>query len=83
VKAKVSDHSNIAKGKKAQQVLTQLTNKFTALTQMDVDLRKIGRKNSGLRSKKTKADPMSQEETTSKAEAVTPIGAEAGAAISR
>jgi hypothetical protein len=61
--------------------LAQLTNKFTTLILMDVDLRKIGRKILGLRGKRTKIDPMNQEGTISKAEEVTPTGAEVGADI--
>jgi hypothetical protein len=48
---------------------------------MDVDLRKIGRKTLGLRGKKTKANPMTQEGTISKAEALTPTEAGVGADI--
>jgi hypothetical protein len=43
-----------------------------------MDVEKIGRKTSGLRTKKVKADTMSQEGTSSKAEVVTPTRAEAG-----
>jgi hypothetical protein len=48
---------------------------------MDVDLRKIGTKISGLQGKRTKVDPMTQEGTISKAEEVTSTGVEAGADI--
>jgi hypothetical protein len=48
---------------------------------MDMDLRKIGRKTSGLYDKKTKANPMTQEVTISKAEALTPTEAGVGADI--
>jgi hypothetical protein len=61
MRTKAQDHSNAAKAKKAQQASTQLANKFTALILMDVDLRKIGRKNLGLHSKRMKVDPMNQE----------------------
>jgi hypothetical protein len=78
---KALDHSNTAKAKKVQQALAQLTNKFTSLILMDVDLRKIGRKIVGLRGKTMKVDLMNQEGTISKAEEVTPTGVEAGADI--
>jgi hypothetical protein len=48
---------------------------------MDVDLRKIGRKISGLCSKKMKVNILTQEGTISKAEACTPIEAGVGADI--
>jgi hypothetical protein len=48
---------------------------------MDVDNRKIGRKTSGLRTKKVKADTMTQEGTSSKVEMVTPTLAKVGADI--
>jgi hypothetical protein len=48
---------------------------------MDMDLRKIGRKTSGLRSKKMKANTMTQEGTISKAEVLTPTEAGVGADI--
>jgi hypothetical protein len=48
---------------------------------MDVDLRKIGRKTSGLHGKKMKANPMTQEGTISKAEVLTTAEAGVGADI--
>jgi hypothetical protein len=81
MKTKALDHSNTAKAEKVQQASMQHAYKFTALILMDVDLQKIGRKILGLRSKRTKVDPMTQEGTISKAKEVTPTGAEAGADI--
>jgi hypothetical protein len=75
------DHSNTAKAKKVQQASTQLTNKFTTLILMGVDLRKIWRKISGLRGMRTKVDPITQEGTINKVEEAIPTGAEAGADI--
>jgi hypothetical protein len=81
MRTKVPDHSNVAKAKKVQQASTQVGNRFTTLILMDVDLKKIGRKTSALRGKKTKANPMTQKGTISKVEALNPTEAGVGADI--
>jgi hypothetical protein len=45
---KAQDHSSTTKSKRAQQVLTCLTCKFTSSTQMGVGHQKIGRKTADL-----------------------------------
>jgi hypothetical protein len=81
MRTKVQDHSSIAMTKKVQQVSTRPANKFTILTLMEADLRRIGKKSSDLRDRKAGAECMTQEKIMSKTEVATPTGAEAGAEI--
>jgi hypothetical protein len=75
---KAQGHSSTAKAKKAQQVLTRLTDKFTASTRMSVDHQKIGRKTLGLCGQKVRVGHMIQEEIAPKLEAAMQIEAVAG-----
>jgi hypothetical protein len=56
MRTKILDCLNTAKAKKVEQASKQLTNRFTTLSVMDVDLMKIWRKTSGLCGKKMKAN---------------------------
>jgi hypothetical protein len=75
---KAQGHSSTAKAKKAQQVLTRLTDKFTASTWMGVGHHKIGIKTLGFHDQKARAGHMIQEEITAKLEAAMQIEAVAG-----
>jgi hypothetical protein len=67
-----------SKGKEAQQVLTRLTDKFTASTRTSVDHQKIGRKTLGLCGQKARVGHMIQEEIAPKLEAAMQIEVVAG-----
>jgi hypothetical protein len=75
---KAQGHSSTTKGKKAQQVSTCLTNKFTTSTWMGAGHQKIGRKTLGLRSQKARAGHVIQEGIVAKLEVATQIEAMAG-----
>jgi hypothetical protein len=78
-RTKFQGHSSTARAKKAHQVLSHLTDKFTASTRMDVDHRKIGRKISNLRGQKARIGRMILEKIATKLEAGTQIEAVVGA----
>jgi hypothetical protein len=74
-----SRHSSTTRAKKAHRALTHLIDKFTALTRMGADHRKIGRKISDLRDHKARIRHMTLERITTKPEVVIQIKAVVGA----
>jgi hypothetical protein len=78
-RTKVQGHPSTARVKKAHQVLTHLTDKFTVSTRTDVDHRKIGREISDLRGQKARMGHMTLEKSITKPEVVTQCEAKAGA----
>jgi hypothetical protein len=79
VRTKVQDHSSTPKTKRVQQVLIQLTSKFTASTLMAMDRERIGIKTSNLCDRKVRIERMTQEKIISKIEEATQAEAEVGA----
>jgi phage pi2 protein 07 len=79
VRTKVQCHSSTVRAKKAHQVLTHLTDKFTVSTRMDADHQKIGREISDLRDQKARTRDMTLEKIITKPEVVTQFEVEAGA----
>jgi hypothetical protein len=79
MRAKVQGHSSIARAKKAHQVLTHLTYKFTVSTQMDVNHQKFGRNILDLLGQKVRIGCMILEKTATKPLVATQIEVAVGA----
>jgi hypothetical protein len=81
MRMKIQGYSSTARAKKAHLVLTHLIDKFTVLTRMGVDHRKIGRKISDLSSRKLRVGHMILEKIATKPEVATQIEAAVGAEV--